>query len=317
MNINNQKKINVLKTDFLEYLEIEKNRSQKTIENYSRYLDRFFWFAKISNPQEITKELVRKYRVFLARSKNEKNKELKKQTQNYYIIALRQFLRYLTKQDIVSLSAEKIDLAKNSQRDIEFLDEKELTRLLNAPTINSDKNSLSEIRDKAILETLFCTGLRVSELCSLNRDFINQESEEFFVRGKGDKIRVVFMSEEAKKHLFNYLNARKDVDPALFIRIKKNNSQKKFGDLRLTPRTIQRIIKKYSTKAGISKKTTPHQLRHQFATDLLRNGADLRSVQSLLGHQNISTTQIYTHFTDKQLRDIHKKYHNKKRWKAD
>lgn len=293
-----------LKQQFLEYLEIEKNRSPKTIENYDRYLKRFFEFAEIKTEEELTEEIIRKYRLWLARQKTENNSELKKQTQNYYIIALRQFLKYLAKRGVNAVPAEKIELAKQKPREIEFLDEPELERLLNS----ASGNSLEELRDKAILETLFSTGLRVSELCSLNRDSINLEKGEFFVRGKGDKLRPVFISESAKSAVKNYLEKRTDISEALFARQRRGDE----SDLRLTPRSMQRILKKRAAKAGISKKVTPHQLRHMFATDLLRNGADLRSVQMMLGHSNISTTQIYTHFTDRQLKEIHKKFHGKK-----
>ncbi len=298
--------IQKLKQQFLEYLEIEKNRSPKTIENYARYLARFFEFAAIETEENLTEETIRKFRIWLARQKTESGGELKKQTQNYYVIAVRQFLRYLAKRGVKAVPAEKIELGKQPAREIEFLDEAELKRLLDS----ASGNSLEEPRDKAILEILFSTGLRVSELCSLNRDSINLENGEFTVRGKGDKIRPVFLSDSAKETIKNYLAKRNDISEALFVRQRKSNGDE--NDLRLTPRSMQRIIKKRATEAGISKKVTPHQLRHQFATDLLRNGADLRSVQMMLGHSNISTTQIYTHFTDKQLKDIHKKYHSKK-----
>lgn len=294
-----------LKNQFLEYLEIEKNRSPKTVENYDRYLARFFEFAKIKNAEEITEELIRKFRIWLARQKTGTG-EIKKQTQNYHVIALRQFLRYLAKRDIKAVPAEKIELGKQPAREIEFLEDAELKRLLEAPR----ENSLESLRDKAILETLFSAGLRVSELCALNRDSINFEKGEFTVRGKGDKIRPVFLSEAAKTALKKYLEKRDDISGALFIRRRKSRNEK--DDLRLTPRSTQRIIKKYAAAAGVSKKVTPHQLRHMFATDLLRNGADLRSVQMMLGHANISTTQIYTHFTDRQLKEIHEKFHGKK-----
>lgn len=296
--------ISELIKEFLQYLEIEKNRSLKTIENYRHYLERFLNFAKIKEPLEISDELIRKYRLFLNRLE-ESGKPLKKITQNYHLIALRAFLKYLAKRDIKSLSAEQVELAKIPMRQLEFLDSDELKRLLEAPT-GEDFNSL---RDKAILELLFSTGLRVSELCNLNRDEIDLKKGEFSVRGKGNKIRVVFLSEQAKASIKNYLEKRTDINNALFIRNKKQKNEKE--DLRLTPRTIQRIIKKYAAKAGISKKITPHTIRHSFATDLLHSGADLRSVQALLGHSNISTTQIYTHYTDKTLKEVHKKFHGK------
>lgn len=278
-----------LKKEFLEYLEIEKGRSVKTIENYDRYLKRFFAFAKISEAGEIAEDLVRKYRLMLNRA------ELDKKTQNYYIIALRMFLKYLARRDVPSMDAEKIELAKLPERELDLLDEADLERLLTSPKGNSTK----AFRDKAILEMLFSTGLRVSELCSLKTDDINIKRGEFSVRGKGGKVRVVFLSDSAKNALASYLEKRG-----------ADESGKLFP---ISARGIQRMIKKYAIVAGISKKVTPHVLRHAFATDLLQNGADLRSVQTMLGHANISTTQIYTHFTDKQLKEVHKAFHGKRR----
>ena len=298
--------INKLITDFLEHLEVEKNRSQKTIENYDHYLRRFLIWAKIGEPREINEDLIRKYRLFLNRQQTISGQELKKNTQNYHIIALRSFLKYLTKRDIKALAPEKIELAKQSPREIEFLEEDELERLLAAP----DGSTFKALRDKAILETLFSTGLRVSELCHLNRQSIDLARGEFSVRGKGEKIRVVFLSTAAKEALKNYLAKRLDADEALFIRKRK---VQKGDDLRLTPRSIQRLIKYYTVKAGIIKNVSPHTLRHSFSTDLLRAGADLRSVQVLLGHASITTTQIYTHVTDKHLKEIHQMFHDKKR----
>ncbi|OGF62920.1 hypothetical protein A2926_02345 [Candidatus Giovannonibacteria bacterium RIFCSPLOWO2_01_FULL_44_40] len=278
-----------LKKEFLEYLEIEKGRAVKTVENYDRYLKRFFEFAKIAEPKNITEDLVRKYRLYLNRA------NLNKPTQNYHVIALRMFLKYLAKRNIESLDAEKIELAKLPERELDLLDISDLERLLAAPT----KNSPRAIRDKAILEMFFSTGLRISELCNLKIDEINLKRGEFSVRGKGGKIRVVFLSDRAKSALANYLEKKGGVaDEKLFP---------------MTPRSIQRMIKKYAIAAGITKKVTPHVLRHAFATDLLQNGADLRSVQVMLGHANISTTQIYTHFTDKQLKEVHKAFHGRRR----
>ena len=298
-----------LKDQFFEYLEIEKNRSSKTIENYNRYLNKFIEFAQISKPEEITEDLIRKYRLHLNRITDDKGNPLKKITQNYYVIALRAFLKYLSKREIKAVPPEKIELAKQEQREVAFLDEADLDRFLNAP----EGHNIRAYRDRALLETLFSTGLRVSELCALDRDEINVDRGEIAVRGKGGKIRLVFLSEEAKKKIKDYISERKDVDPALFIRIPKNNKFEKFDKLRMTPRTVQRLIKKYSVMAGIvGKRITPHILRHSFATNLLRNGADIRSVQALLGHSNLTTTQIYTHITDKQLREVHEKFHKKK-----
>lgn len=303
-------------TDYLNYLEIEKNRSPKTVENYERYLKRFLNWAKIQNPEQISNDVVRNYRLRLNRA----NPPLKKITQAYHLIALRNFLKYLAKRDIKTLTADKIELGKTGDRQIDFLENEEVERLLDAANGNSQKNR----RDKAILELLFSTGLRVSELCSLNRDSVNIKRGEFAVRGKGGKIRVVFLSDSAKSALENYLNQRKDVDESLFVRNFKSpcfakatqgekDTSSKIQDLRLTPRSIQRMVKFYAAKAGIVKNIHPHTLRHSFATDLLRNGADLRSVQSLLGHANVTTTQIYTHVTDTQLKEVHKAFHARRR----
>jgi site-specific recombinase XerD len=301
--------INDYKTQFFEYLEIEKNRSAKTIENYDRYLSRFLSFAKISDPSELTEELVRKYRLHLNRVTDEREQALKKVTQNYHVIALRAFLKYLSKIGVKTVPPEKIELAKQDQREVSFLDAKDLERFLDAPK----GNNLRALRDKAILETLFSTGLRVSELCSLNRNEININRGEVAVKGKGGKVRLVFLSDRAKEKIKIYLDKRTDIDDALFIQIPKNAKFEKYENLRLTPRSVQRLIKKYSVIAGIvGKRITPHILRHSFATDLLQNGADIRSVQALLGHSNLTTTQIYTHVTDKQLREVHKKFHSKK-----
>lgn len=289
---------------FLEYLEIEKNRSQKTLENYRRYLLHFLAFARIKNPSEITAELVRQYRVRLNRAQDRAGNALKKNTQAYYLIALRSFLKYLAKRNIDSLAAEKIELGKIPERKLEFLDADELERLLDAPK----GDSVTALRDRAILETLFSTGLRVSELCSLNRDNVNIEKGEFAVRGKGSKLRVVFLSDSAKEALKKYLAERSDIHEALLVA--HHGGLNKKESARLTPRSVQRIIKKYAAAAGVIKKVSPHQLRHSFATDLLQNGADIRSVQALLGHASITTTQIYTHYTDKHLKEIHHKYHS-------
>ena len=300
--------VNLLKSDFLEHLEIELNRSKKTIENYDRYLNRFLEFAKILLPSEITEDLIRKYRLHLNRFQTPEGEELKKITQNYHVIALRAFLKYLTKRDIKCVPAEKIELGKQEQREVSFLERSDLERLLGAPK----GDDLASLRDKAILETLFSTGLRVSELCSLDRDNIDLSRGEFSVRGKGRKLRVVFLSDEASATIKKYLDKRSDIDQSMFIRIPKGKSFNKVENLRLTPRSIQRIVHKYSIAGGIvGKKVSSHTLRHSFATNLLRNGADIRSVQALLGHSSITTTQIYTHVTDKQLRETHKKFHKK------
>jgi len=292
-----------LKKQFLEYLEIEKGRSLKTINNYDRYLIRFFEFAKIKGPEDINDDNVREFRLWLNRqfSNVEKRETLKKKTQNYYLIALRVFLKYLVKRDISSLAPDKIELAKVPERSIDLISSDELIRLMDAP----DTKDIKGLRDKAILELLFSTGLRVSELCSLNID-IDLKKDEMPIRGKGEKVRVVFLSQEAKDAVAEYLRNRKDMEEPLFISPGQN------GGKRLDPRSIQRIVKHYAIKAGITKNVTPHVIRHSFATDLLQNGADLRSVQMMLGHSSITTTQIYTHITDKQLRDVHKKFHNRR-----
>jgi len=319
-----------LKKDFLEYLEVERGRSLKTIENYDHYLKRFLAQSKLQKAEDVSDETVRQYRLWL----NRLEPTLSKKTQNYHLVALRAFLKYLSRRDIESLSAEKIDLVKVPERDLDLITEDELERLLDAP-INPPDEGLKALRDKAILELLFSTGLRISELCSLNIDSINFKRDEFSIRGKGGKVRVVFLSEMARQSLKTYLDTRADINEALFIRITNggnvesiphrdstfaenetlaNKKQIQRSDTnRLTPRSIERIIKRYAIKAGISKKVTPHIIRHCFATDLLSAGADIRSVQSLLGHSNIATTQIYTHITDKKLGDIHKTFHDKRR----
>src|SRR3989344_4133411 len=297
-----------LKIQYLEHLEIEKNRSQKTLENYGRYLDRFFQFTKVASPSQITEDAIRQYRLHLNRLQDHDGKNLKKVTQNYHIIALRNFLKYLAKRDIKSVSAEKVELGKQEQREVTFLEPEELGRLLNAP----DGNGLDVLRDKALLSTLFSTGRRVSELCSLDRDKIDIKRGEITVRGKGSKLRLGVFSDDAKEALDKYLDNRSDVDESLFARIPRGKMAS-VETLRLTPRSIQRIVGKHAIKAGIVGQTiSPHSLRHSMATDLLRNGADIRSVQALLGHSSVTTTQIYTHVTDKQLREVHEKFHNKK-----
>jgi len=294
-----------LKRQFLEYVEIEKGRSLKTVENYDRYLTRFVDHSGIKNAKDITDETIREFRLWLNRQKvGTGNETLKRKTQNYYLIALRSLLKYAMKRGITSLPPDRIELAKVSERSLDLISHDELVRLLDAP----NKQDQGSLRDKAILELLFSTGLRVSELCSLPRD-INLKSDEFSVRGKGEKVRVVFLSPESKEAISNYLKVRKDMNDALFVQV----SDGKKETSRLTPRSIQRIIKTYAIKAGITKKVTPHVIRHSFATDLLSNGADLRSVQALLGHAHIGTTQIYTHVTDKHLRDVHKNFHSKRK----
>lgn len=303
-----------LKTEFLQYVEIEKGRSLNTVRNYDHYLSRFLDYTKLKDPKGITDNLVRDFRIWLNRqeARTEKGRAsttLKKRTQNYYLIALRAFLKYLARQNIPSLSPDRIELAKVPERSLDLITIEELERLLKAP----DLTTLRGLRDKALLEMLFSTGLRVSELCSLPRE-INLKLDEMSVRGKGEKVRVVFISDDARNAVQKFLDKRDDMDDALFIQIAGKGNEKlsqKRDSLRLTTRSVERIIKQYATIAGISKKVTPHVIRHSFATDLLRNGADLRSVQMLLGHANINTTQIYTHVTDTELKKIHKKFHRK------
>lgn len=306
--------IESLVTDFLEYCEIEKDLSELTIRNYDHYLRRFLSFTNISKPKDITLDLVRKYRIKLNRYRDENGEDLKKVTQNYHIIALRAFLKYLAKRDIETLAAEKIELAKQDERIIEFLDIEELEQIF-AEATPKDENDIIRFRDRAILELLFSTGLRVSELVALNRDSVSLKKDEFTVRGKGDKPRLVFLSAHAKQWISQYLSLRSDKLKPLFInhtrakKVKANQNPTR----RLTSRSIERIVKKYAKLAGIMKKVTPHTLRHSFATDLLMNGADIRSVQSMLGHSSITTTQIYTHLTNQHLKDVYKAFHDKRR----
>jgi len=290
--------------EYLEYLEIEKGRAVKTIDNYRRYLARFTAYTGAAQPIDITDEMVRKYRLSLSREKLDRN------TQNYHLIALRGFLKYLIKRRIASLPPETIELAKTSARDIDIIDADDLDRLLRAPA-DDRTNPLLPLRGRALLELLFSTGLRVSELCALDRDSIDLSKNEFSVRGKGGKIRVVFVSEGAKTALKNYLARRGDISPALFVSVPRGKTAKE--PTRLTSRSIQRMLQRYAIEAGIAKKVTPHTLRHLFATDLLVNGADIRSVQMMLGHANVATTQVYTHLTDKQLREVHEAFHGLRR----
>jgi len=304
--------------EFLEYLEIEKGRSLKTVRNYGFYLVRFFaWLGKSSpRPQDITQKKIKEFRLWLNRQTDLHGSTLKKSTQNYHLIALRSFLKYLAKQDIQTLAPEKIELAKTPEREVDFLEGSDLERILESPLKDGTKEII-KLRDKAILEMLFATGLRVSELANLAREDVNLKKDEFTVTGKGDKTRIVFLSNQAKYWLKKYLDERRDVDPALFVghdRAKKERSKKSDKDTsNLTPRSIERIIKHHAKAAGLTKKVTPHTLRHSFATDLLQNGADIRSVQSLLGHASITTTQIYTHITNRQLKEVHKAFHAKQR----
>ncbi|MFH1667879.1 MAG: site-specific tyrosine recombinase/integron integrase [Candidatus Komeilibacteria bacterium] len=303
--------INKQLTSFLEYLEIEKNRSPLTVRNYAFYLHRFLDFAKISKPADITVEKVKNFRLYLNRLKVGEN-TLKKSTQNYHIIALRSFLKYLAKQDIKTLAAEKLELAKIGERIVDFVEGSDLDRLLAAP-LKVANEEVIQARDKAILELFFCSGLRVSELVNLKQDNINLKKDEFTIRGKGDKPRIVFLSNHARHWIANYLRLRSDMEPFLFIAHDRASEAREDEVKPLSPRSVQRMVEKYAKVAGITKNVTPHTLRHSYATDLLQGGADIRSVQSMLGHSSITTTQIYTHITNQQLRDVHKAFHGRSR----
>lgn len=296
-----------LKADFLENLEIGQGRSGKTAHNYDYYLTRFFDHEGIASVEDITSDHIRSFRRWLNQEAGGDGRGVMLATQNYYFIAIRQFLKYLAKRDIEALSPSKIELAKLPERDIDVLYPEEVDQLLSS----FQPSTIEDLRDFALVSLLFSTGLRISEAVRLNRDDIRESRPEITVRGKGNKIRVVFLSDDARNALATYAGKRGDVDPALFIRHKKGIGAQ--DDLRLTTRTMQRIIKKRAHAAGITKDITPHTLRHSFATDLLSNGADIRHVQQLLGHSSITTTQIYTHITDIQLRNIHEQYHNSRK----
>ena len=296
-------------TDFLEHLEVEGGRSPKTIANYQLYLERFIDFAGDITVDKITSEVIRRYRLWLNRYKNEMtNEELSLITQSYHLIALRGFLTYLSRRNITSLAADKIILPKTARKQVTFLQYDEVVRMINQIPTDTEAG----LRDRAIVELLFSSGLRVSELVNLNRDHINLSRREFMVRGKGQKDRPVFISKSAAEHVSSYFDARTDSLPALFLSYSRRNAAPNLsGDYRrLSARSIQRMISQYARLAGITKHVSPHTMRHSFATDLLMNGADLRSVQSLLGHSNISTTQVYTHVTDQHLKDIHERFHS-------
>lgn len=294
--------------DFVEYLEVERGRASRTSENYRRYLERFVEFAGDVEVDTITPELIRKYRLWLNRLVSDKGSELAMITQSYHLIALRGFLDYLSKRDIDSLSPNKIDLPKTHRKQVTFLHYEEVERMLDAVAATDTPQAL---RDRAIMELLFSSGLRVSELCNLDRDHINLKRREFMVRGKGQKDRPVFISNAAAKAIEEYLVQRTDSLPALFLNYSRNNTSDTSGDYRrLLPRSIQRMVSKYAKLAGITKHVSPHTMRHSFATDLLMNGADIRSVQSMLGHSNISTTQVYTHVTDAHLKEVFERFHS-------
>lgn len=296
--------------DFIEYLEVEGGRMPRTAENYEFYLNRFVEFAGDIRPDEISQELLRKYRLWLNRYRSENGENLAMITQSYHLIALRGFLKYFSRRDIPSLSPDKIELPKTHRKQVTFLHYDEVIRLLEQVNTGEEAG----LRDRAILELLFSSGLRVSELVNLNRDHINTKRREFMVRGKGQKDRPVFISESAADWVEQYLTMRQDTLVPLFISYSKNVEPDTSGDYRrLSARSIQRMISKYARLAGITKHVSPHTMRHSFATDLLMNGADLRSVQSMLGHSNIATTQIYTHVTDAHLKDVYEKFHSEAR----
>jgi len=307
-----------LKGDFLQYIEIEKGRSALTVRNYDHYLTRFLEFAAkagIESPSSLTESLMREYRVYLNRlparaaKKGQVQETLDKKTQNYHLISLRAFFKYIRKRGLGGYDPERIELAKTQSRELDLISEKELENLLSAP----DTQTIAGLRDKAILELFFSTGLRVSELCSLDRD-TDLKTGEISIRGKGGKIRVVFVSGAAAIAVNKYLGARVDIDEAMFVdhSPRAHARMEREESIRLTPRSVERIVTKYATLAGIAKKCTPHVIRHSFATDLLYNGADLRTVQMMLGHASIATTQIYTNVTNKFLRDQFEKFHSKR-----
>jgi len=293
--------------DYIEHLEVEGGRSSKTAENYRLYLERFVEFTEDIKVEKITSEIIRKYRLWLNRYKNASDDELATITQSYHLIALRGFLGYLSQRDIESLAPNKIVLPKVSRKQVTFLHYDEVERLISGIDISSEAG----LRDRAIVELLFSSGLRVSELVNLNRDHVNTKRREFMVRGKGQKDRPIFISEAAAGWVDHYLDVREDTLPPLFVSYSKNVETTNSGDYRrLTARSIQRMVSKYARLAGITKHVSPHTMRHSFATDLLMNGADIRSVQSMLGHSNISTTQVYTHVTDEHLREVYEKFHS-------
>lgn len=293
--------------DYIEHLEVEGGRSDKTARNYELYLTRFIEFTDDITVDKITTEIIRKYRLWLNRYKNENGEVLAGITQSYHLIALRGFLGYLSQRDIPTLAPNKIILPKVTRKQVTFLHYDEIERLVNQIDITTEVG----LRDRAIIELLFSSGLRVSELINLNRDHVNTKRREFMVRGKGQKDRPIFISESAADWVTQYLDKRDDNLPPLFLNYSRHNEPTTSGDFRrLTARSVQRIVTRYARLAGITKHVSPHTMRHSFATDLLMNGADLRSVQSMLGHSNISTTQVYTHVTDEHLREVYEKFHS-------
>ncbi len=298
--------------DFLEYLQVDKGYSPLTIRNYKHYLSRFSeWMANEhirKSLKDINSEVIKQFRVHLTKVSDGKGATLSRKTQSYHAIALRSFLRWLIKNDIKVMSPDKIELPKIAERQVKFLSGDQVDRLLNAPSLSK----ITGKRDKAILETLYSTGLRVSELVRLDKDKVDLGRREFGVVGKGGKARVVFLSSRAAEWIDKYIKARKDHFKPLFIRHKGKIEPTTLDEkMRLTPRSIQRMLKKYVAKIKLPVDATPHVLRHSFATDLLMAGADLRSVQEMLGHKNVQTTQIYTHVTHKHLKEIHESFHGK------
>lgn len=303
---------------FLEYCEVTRNQSVKTLENYNHYLTRLVEFCGAQKPvKAVDIEIINQYRIFLNRLKDENGEPLLSvKTQGYHIIALRAFLKYLAKQDIECLSPEKIELGKVPQRSVDFLEREELNRLF----ASIKKDNISGMRDYAILRTLYSTGLRISELVKLDKEMINLETREFRVLGKGGKHRIVFLSEEAAEAIAAYLNLRRDSLKPVFVNHGRGKAEKEEDIIsgkvnlnekrRISPTMVQYLVRNYARKAGLVKKVTPHKLRHSFATELLKNGADLRSVQEMLGHSSITTTQIYTHVTNQRLKEIHDRFHN-------
>jgi site-specific recombinase XerD len=305
-----EKDLNILVRRFLEHLEIERNCSRLTIRNYEHYLNTLIGYLtkndKKTTIDDLTADNIRNFRLYLSRQKGT-NGEMKLVTQGYYVISLRSFLKWLAKNDIEAMKPEKLDVPKVKDHSLKFLDSEQMNRLLNQPLM-SEKNGL---RNKVILELLFSTGLRVSELVSLNRDQVNLNTREFGVIGKGGRSRVVFISKKAADYVDKYLKSRTDVYKPLFIRtLNSNDITADDKKVRLTARSIQRLVKHYVRQARLPVEATPHTIRHSMATDLLRAGADLRSVQEILGHKNIATTQIYTHVTDARLREVHERFHS-------
>ncbi len=296
--------------EFLEYLEIEKGRSPLTLRNYEFYIRRFIDWSKDIQADKITTDQIRQYRLYLNRYEDPERGLLKKNTQNYHLIALRSLFKYLLRHDIEILAPEKIELARQGERQPAFLDGKDLERILEAPE-KSLAPEIITLRDRAILELFFSTGMRLSELATLKQKDINLDREEFSITGKGSKVRVVFLSHQARHWLKKYLDARHDMSSYIFVRHDRAKPGAESKSSSLTPRSIERLVKQYAAIAGITKKVSPHTLRHSFATDLLINGADIRSVQEMLGHSSITTTQVYTHITNQQLKNVHQKFHGK------